>query len=238
MNYSPVVDFSESNSIGDGGPTFFDVSSASTEIMMDKNEIKTKISNIIDCCSYSIENLFLIKDSHIICEHIDKKTIRKISNNRILTNIIYFSGNVYGKDKKGQLYILSTKHYESFYWIWEPVDWVPKNIQHLSVTLDQKYLFIQTFDKSYLFNDKHSKPEIIKTNHRRIYGKNKNTYLEIDNHDHCHIIIDDVNIKTIRNIISGVIDCYDNINLLSRSDLDKYCDIKILNHKYYYIEKD
>ena len=238
MNFSPVIDSSEYNSSGDHTTSFFDVSSASTEIIIPKKESKTKITNVIDCCSYSEENLYLIKNGQIICEHIYTGKIRKISNNRQLNAIFTFSGFVYAKDIKEKLYILSSKNYKSFYWVWEPVSWAPKHILYVSVTLDYKYLCLQTKDQMYLFNNEKPKPDIIKTSKRHIYGKNKDTYLEIDKHHCCTIIIDGVKMKTINKIISGVIDCHDEVHLLYTSEQSIYQDIKILNHKHYYIEKD
>lgn len=180
--------------------------------------------DIVDCCNFSNENLYLTKAYKIESDH------RTITCNRKLIRLFSYCGYLYGLDKYHRLYILSTYYYSSNYWVFTQVEWASGHINHLSVTLDGKHLWIQTSSKCYLFN-KNQKSTMYHCSGKRIYGKNKNHYLEIKDYQ-CTIYIDGQKIDTIDHVISGVLDYCNNVHVVTLTD--PYTQVRILNHKPYY----
>lgn len=171
-------------------------------------------NNMIDCCQYSNYIIYLTLQNI----YVDS---RKIKYNRIFKRIISYDGYLYGLDE-GQLYILSTHYFHSNYWVFTPVEWAPKNIHHISVTLDDHYLWMQTSSKCYLYNGE----SIIKNcKGIRIYGKTMNQYLEIINHT-CYVYI---NHKTqiINNVNEAVLDSYHHIYVAQNH-------VRLINNKPFY----
>lgn len=187
--------------------------------------------NIIDCCSYSNEDLFLYHDGLIICQKYSKNEERKIKPNRHLKRIIIFNDELYGLTKRG-LYVLSMNYYETCYWVFTLVKWAPKNIIDVNTTLDEKCLWIQTNKKCYLF-DCHNHKTKFKCCYRRVYGLTKNSYLEFKNNNICDIIINNKVVNTIDDVTSGVIDHHHQITFLYNDD--QYKEIRMVNYKPYYI---
>jgi len=187
--------------------------------------------NIIDCCSYSDENLFLYKEGTIICQTRDEE--RQIHCNRHLKRLFVFDGELYGLTKS-TLYVLSMNYYNTCYWVFSKVKWAPSSILYVNVTLDEKWIWIQTDQKCYLF-DSHDKKIKYDCDYKRVYGVDQHTYLDFSISSQCHITINGKMVETVNDVISGVIDCHNQITFLYVDDQYLYKDIRIVNYKPYYI---
>lgn len=182
---------------------------------------------IIDCCTYSITDLYLVKDGTILCGG------KKVNTNRHLKALCVFDGILYGIDKKKMLYMLDANYYGSLYWVFIKVKWFTKPIDCFSSTLDGNYLWVKSSTAAYLLNDKLEKTKC-SNNHVRVYGKTMHHYIEFD-HDAAHIYIDNKLVETRKGVKSGVIDYKNNVFLIKVDD-KQYKDVKILKHKPYYIK--
>lgn len=208
----------------------FDIVSQSTEETESEESICI-MSNIVDCCTFSNENLYLTKNYEIYANQ------RKIVCNRKLIKIFSYNQCLYGLDKYGCIYSLSTYYHSSDYWVFTKVDWLPQHVKEVSVTLDGQYLWVQTASKCYLFKDE--KSNMYHCSNKRIYGKDKNHYLELNDHD-CEVYINDRKIKTIPNVINAVLDHYNNVHVVTLTDPYKqepkarFQQVRIVNHKPYY----
>ncbi|HSW76670.1 MAG TPA: hypothetical protein VLG50_06480 [Candidatus Saccharimonadales bacterium] len=229
---------SEQNSHGSCSSDIgFDIVSRSTESSdveqnlcdFNKNHI---IDSIQDVCDYSCDQIYLLTDGSI------KIASRLIKNNRFINTLISFNGYLYACDKFGTLYYLSNRYDEGDYWVWKTATWAPSDIQHLSVTLNGQFLFLSTNKKSYLFDQCMKKYRKFTTGElKRVYGKDDTCYLEFDAEKRCHITINNMKVKTIGDCISGIMDYYYNIHLLTTKDYIYYKDVKWLNYKPYYIKR-
>jgi hypothetical protein len=251
---------SEENSVGDNNDPYrdmFDIESMSTESEEEalateeiekikeecENDSEELLSfdieetcrddNIIDGCSYYDECFFLTHDGTIIGKQ--HKNNRKINCNRRLHHLVSFDGHSYAVDKKGTLCMLDITYYNTNYWVFKPVKWFKKKVKSVSTTLDSNYIWLQIGNKGYLYDTQLVK-EKVKTHKRRVYGKTPDTYLEFDDNYICDVYINNRHIKTINNVLSGVIDWHNDIYLLNVSDKHIYNDIKIIKHKHYYIK--
>lgn len=184
--------------------------------------------NIIDCCSYSDENLFLYRDGSIICQKHNQE--RKINCNRHLKRIVVFDGEIYGMTK-GDLYVLSMDYYDTCYWVFTHVKWAPSNVVYVNVTLDEKCIWIETHKKCYLF-DCHNNKTKYDCRYKRVYGLNKKSYLDFSDNQ-CRITINNKMVETVNDVTTGVIDCHNQITFVYVDD--QYKDIRIVNHKPYWI---
>lgn len=150
-------------------------------------------------------------------------------------NIIVFDGYLYGLSKNGVIYGLCNEHFSVNYWIWKKINWCfIKNIYHLSSTLNGSHLLIQTKNKSYLY-DRNHQYEKIKTKYKRIYGKDINCYLEIDEkYNQCHLYFNNKLDKTMKHIKNAMLDHQNNIHFIKEND--KYINVKLINYEPYYIK--
>jgi hypothetical protein len=154
-----------------------------------------------------------------------------IKCNKKLKQIVVYDGELYGL-YKNQLVFFDTDYDESDYWAFKSVSWAPKNIKYINTTLDNNYMFIQTDKKCYMYNN--NKRLKLDCCNKRVYGNDSKTYLEF-NTNQCRIVIDDKCVNVVDDVLSGVIDHNNNIYFLHRNDQYIYKDIKMVNHKPYYI---
>lgn len=223
---------SEENSYDDSSEDYlFDVESMSSSV---EEEIVVKkiypcvIKNVQDCCTYSAELIYLLQDSSITCYN--KISYRYITNNRYLKSIVSYNGYLYGIDKNGTLYVLSNDYYEMTYWVWKKVKGAPHNIKHINTTLNCQYLLLQA-DENYLYNENFEYKKI-KIKGKRIYGKNDQCYLDIENNT-CHVHVDGDKIKSFKHILNGVMNHDNDIFLINIYDNEhKY--VKIIDYKPFY----
>ncbi len=197
-----------------------------------------QINGIVDCCTFSCHDLYLTSFYKIYIDH------RQISCNRKIVKLFVYDSHLYGLDKYGVLHILLMHYYESNYWVFKPVDWSPKHIIHVSVTLDGLNLWLQTAKaglgtakaglgnpkKCYLYDNEKNK--IVYQSSKRIYGKNKDCYLEIKN-NYCLIYINNEHINTIPNVVDAVLDTHHGVHVVYKNDQHK--KVRLLNHEPYFI---
>ena len=195
--------------------------------------------NVKDVCDYSTCQLYLYEDGSIRCVH-ECGEVRKITNNRQLYNLTVFAGHIFSTDKFGQLYTLSHHFEDSTYWVWIVAGWAPKNIVYLSTTLDGKYMYVKTDGLCYLFNTCMRKKDLDSI-HRRVYGKNDRCYLQFgnvaDQAGGCDIVVDDVKIKTVNNVVDGIMDYYNNVHFITSKDFLNFKGVRMLNYQPYYINR-
>lgn len=204
-------------SMSDGD--IFDIVSESSEET--PNELyMSNMTDIIDCCTFSNEDFYLNKQYELYSK-------RRITCNCKLIRIFTFNDCLYGLNKYGDLVYMETYYFPSNYWVFSTVPWAPKQIQHVSVTLDGQYLWIQN-EKGYLYDVNQNK-KMIKCN-KRIYGQTVNDYLELHNNQ-CDIYINKIKIQTIKNVKNAVMDCYHHVHVVYVGD--SY-DVKLLHHKPYF----
>lgn len=144
-----------------------------------------------------------------------------------------FNNELYGVDKKGVLYILSTEYINHNYWIFIPIKNLPP-IYYINTTLDDNYLYIHSNGNNYLYDVEFNLVKQYSSPKHRIYGNNLDTYLSIYNNV-CTIYVNGYKMKRINNILSGVMDYKDDVFLLNEADGTIYSNIRILNHKPHYI---
>lgn len=190
--------------------------------------INHKKQDVVDCCTYSITDLYLLKDGVILVGG------KKVNTNRHLKSLCVFDGILYGIDKKKILYMLDANYYGSLYWVFLKVPWFHNQVDNFSATLDGSYIWIKSDSRAYLFNDKLEKKKI-NSNKVRVYGKTLQHFIEFDN-EKVDIYIDDKLVESRKGIKSGVIDYKNNVYLVKMDD-KQYKDVKILKHKPYYIKK-
>lgn len=234
----------EINSCGEYEDLPFDVESgASTEESecqipekIEHTQNYNNLLNVVDCCNYSEEALFLNKDGIIISFKF--KNYRVINCNRYLIHIFTFNDDLYGIDKYNKIYMLSLKYYDSCYWAFYPVKWAPKNVIHFSTTLDDKYLWLQTPKKCYLIDCDYKKIKYNNIKYKRVYGKNKHTYLDINiKKQLCHVIINTKKVETLHEIHAGIIDHANNVILITIQDCNLYNNIRLIDYNPYYIDR-
>jgi hypothetical protein len=231
----------EINSYGDREDKPFDMlSGESSDISTPYVEIngnyyckdKSSYVSFMDVCSYSDATLFLLKDGNIICERNNNRNI--ITNNVILIKITSFNGYLYGLEEDNKLYMLSNDMLFSNKWMWNKVNWVPKNIKHISSTYDTKYLWIQTEDTGYLYDDvDHLIFDCYDYKLKRVYGRDVDNYIEIDKNKNIAIVTPGNYI--IENIHDAVLSYYNEVVSINLSEINIYRGITVVNWRPYFI---
>lgn len=213
----------------------FDIISHSTNDTESEESIEEMpikpLKDIIDCCTFSNHDLYLTSNYKI---HLSGFPHKIISCNRKIIKLFVYNSDLYGLDKYGCLNLLLMHYYASNYWVFTPVNWSPKNIIHVSVTLDGLNLWLQTAKESYLYGCEESTSQIngeVYKSSKRIYGKNKDCYLEIKK-NHCFIYIHNDHINTIPNVVDAVLDCHHTVHVTNNNDIVKH--VRLLNHQPYY----
>ena len=205
----------------------FDIVSQSTESEEEQVCKPLQIHDIISCCSYANENIFITKEN-IKCIGVTGHRTRYVTCNRKIVKLVSYDGYLYGLDKYGDLYCLSNHYYNTDYWVFTKVEWAPRQIKYICVTLNHQHLWIETVSKCYLYH--HDNHKIFNGQGMRVYGKNNHCYLEIAYHT-CKVYIDDECIETIKNVKEAVLDCHNDVHVV-RSNENRH--VAIVNHKPYY----
>jgi len=225
---------SENNSHGTGShDSVFEIESMSTceeeNVSLPSKCCKITISNVQNCCNYSNENIYLLKNTNIISVNVNTYHQREITNNRSLIDVVSYNGYLYGLDKKGNLYTLCNDYYHNTYWVWKKVCWAPKNIKHINATLNHETLLIQTEKKNYLFDINYNKKKI-KIKGTRIYGNDETCYLDFY-HGHCYVYVNYENMKIFNNVSTGAMDNHHDIFLINQGSCQK---VRIINYEPFY----
>lgn len=191
-------------------------------------------NTVLDVCSYSVYNVFLLENTDIVLQHIDTKEKNKIGNNIPLQNIVSYNGYLYGLGTDNALYMLPTSYFTTNYWIWKPVKWAPVDIIHMSTTQDFQYLWLQTNEEGYLYqNNKLVKQELAP--YIRVYGSDINNYLEYDAKTSSIYIYPSR--QVIQNVVGGAMDYYNSVTTLSKSQASNFRKVVIVNWQPFFIRK-
>ena len=92
-------------------------------------------------------------------------------------------------------------------WIWNIVSWSPSDINHMSSTNNSSHLWVQTSHSEYLYDRPDSKIyERGYSGLKRVYGKDIEHYIEIDQNIYTAIIYPEN--TTISNIYDGALSYY------------------------------
>lgn len=245
----------EINSDGSQSDPIFDIVSLSTESSESSDSEKnseTSISTpyvenkgnylckavddntVLDVCSYSVYNVFLLENTDIILQHTDNKEKNKVGNNVPLQSLVSHNGYLYGLGTDNALYMLPTSYFTTNYWIWKPVKWAPADIIHMSTTQDFQYLWLQTNEEGYLYkNNKLVKQELAP--YIRVYGSDINNYLEYDPKTFSIQVYPSQQI--IQNVVGGAMDYYNSVITLSKSQASMFRKVVIVDWHPFFIRK-
>lgn len=190
-------------------------------------------SSVVDVCSYSNTTIFLLENGEIICE-VEGKKRYKITNNIKLNRITTFGGYLYGTNIEGRLYSLPNNYFFTSSWNWSVVNWAPIKIIHLSTTHDTSHLWVQTYNKGFLYNENGSLvTEILYKGKKRVYGKDLNYYIDIDQDKYTATL--NPGSTVINNVYDAALSYYNEVVAIDPSEKDLYRGIKIVNWRPYYI---
>jgi len=248
---------SENNSIGNYSDLPFDIRSGPDTVdsdiisspyenknseyyskVYDTQNISTNKSPIIDVCSYSNATIFLLQNGNIISE-IKDDNFKVVKRTRIVCNIklirvVSFKGYLYGVDTESKLFMLSND-FNLEVWNWTPVSGINYKISHVSTTYDSSYLWLQTKDTGYLYCDvdtfdKYEKFENF--DKKRIYGKDKDSYLEIDSNNVCTVYPQR---NKVFNVVNAALTYYNELVTIKTDQQDEFQSIIIVDWSPYYI---
>lgn len=204
-----------------------------SEIIEDINEK----SAVIDVCSYSDATVFLLENGNIIYEIArinGPKTRVRANNNVHLKRISGYDGYLYGVGVDGKLYTLPNSCLTISNWVWSFVEWAPLNITHISSTHDTSHIWIQTDNYGHLFrNAGVLLSKITIKGKRRIYGKDIDNYVELDDEAHTAVVYPAM--TTLDNVVDAALSYYNEITTISTTEAHEYRSIAIVNWKPYYI---
>lgn len=187
------------------------------------------IQNVQNCCNFSNESIYLLKNGNIIAVNVNNYNKREISNNRLLLDVASYNGYLYGLNKKCHLFVLCNDYYTTDYWVWTKVSWAPKHIKSINATLDGDNLLIQTEKKNYLYDVNYN---IIKLKFKgtRVYGSDASCYLDF-HHNHCYVYVNCENVKIFTSISTGCIDHHHNLYLIPMHSCQH---VRMINYEPYY----
>jgi hypothetical protein len=186
-----------------------------------------KIDNVQNCCNYSCESIFLLKDFTIVCINVNTYEKRYITNNRDLVDVVSFNGYLYGLNRKGNLFMLCNAYYDNSYWVWKKVIWAPKNIVAINATLNSNYLLIQS-KKNYIY-DVNFKSTKLKFKGIRIYGSDETCYLDFHENT-CYVYVNNQKVEVYQHVMTGAMDHHHNLYLI-RNHCEK---VRMINYEPYY----
>jgi hypothetical protein len=185
-------------------------------------------------CSYSSATIFLLANGDVTCEDTAHDRKYKASSNVQLVNIVAFNGYLHGVSDQGTLYQLSNKCFPTSSWTWTPAAWAPEHITHVSATHDASHLWIQTSTTGYLFRNFSGPIHQEKiSGTKRVYGKDKNTYLVIDPQTFSAVLYPEQ--RTISDIWYAALSYYDEVVAIHPDERDTYRGLTMVNWKPYYI---
>lgn len=190
---------------------------------------KMVIPNVQNCCNFSTESIYLLKNGNIISVNVNNYEKREISNNRKLVDVASYNGYLYGLDKKGHLFVLCNDYYTTNYWVWTKACWAPKHIKSINATLDGDNLLIQTEKKNYLYDVNYNVNKL-KFKGTRVYAADKSSYLDFHN-NHCYVYVNDENVKIFNSISTGCMDHHHDVYLIPINSCQK---VRMINYEPYY----
>lgn len=143
------------------------------------------IDRLIDMCSYSKYNIYLLDNGDILVgdqntkyENTQYKTIK---NDIIASRIFNFRGYLYALSNK-KIYKLNNKYFDDSNWKWSIWNLLQDfDIDFVSVTYNTKNLWVQSENMGMLIGKHKIKTKGFMENKIRIYGKDMNHYVTLDN---------------------------------------------------------
>lgn len=178
----------EINSCGDHEDAPFAVVSGASSNERDEVVVEelTRMQGVlvIDACTYSNYNIYLLRDGKIIIEEISDNNHgcqpRTVMSTIMLERVVAYDGTIFGVSE-GRMYMLSLSSLMTPIWKWEAQSSFPVSIIDLSVTDNEQWLWIQTKQEGYLY---HRRLLVERKSYspleRRVYGSDEHHYLELD----------------------------------------------------------
>ena len=118
------------------------------------------------------------------------------------------------------------------------IDYIEDRIIHIYKTLCGKHLYIQSYSKGSVFNEKMQRVKKCDTNNCiRIYGKDINNYVDCDDSVNIINVNKNRSKRTIRNTSYGILNSYGKLLKLEDTEYETYKMIKIIKNVPYYIMK-
>jgi hypothetical protein len=189
---------------------------------------------VIDVCSFSAEALYLLADTRVVAVTANQTT-RLISAPAVrLRRLVSTQGFLHGLSDQGVLYRLSYESYPTTTWHWLPTTY-PAGLVHVSATLPQDYLWLQTLSEGYLYHQESpgQEPQLVErvaTPRVRVYGRTRDEYLELG--PTSSILRPSGQEYPVTN---GVLTYHGEVVGLRPEDQHHYCMVRLLNWQPYYI---
>ena len=191
--------------------------------------IHTEGPKVIDMTSYSSYQFFLLDNQQIIRRAADGSRTT-VQSSLPLTRLFCFQHQLYAL-VAAKLMSLQRESFEEDEWYWNSVTWAPNNLLHVSTTLDQNYLLLQTSPhQGYLY----SAPGVVLATPElqgfRRYGSDLQHYLDLDIQTHTLYAED----RVIQAVRDAALDYRNKIHLLLDSD-QRYRQLAILGWEVRYV---
>lgn len=205
-------------------------------IVMDSSVLCGYEETIVDVVAYHGAVFFLRRSGVIIREECGHDNVC-VGSNLVVEAMVAHGDILYGISG-GRLYYLDHQTYNSNNWYWKQVDWFEHKLLSMSVTVDNNNLFLQTSDTAYLYNKNLEVITSMKfsSDNRRVYGRNLDTYIDINLKDHtavfyknnkCHHMRDMYSVVVTKNGVMGV-----------DSSSEDYNHVKYVNDQVYYLTRN
>ena len=189
---------------------------------------------VIDVTSYSSSTLALTKDGKIIRESPGKKR-EIIANNIRLKRLESFNGTLYGISVEGRVFQLNNDTFDTRKWLWN-LSGLPTGINHTSATLDGRHFWVQTDETGLLYDRQFRVVDRAPArNLKRIYGNNKNVYIEIDMLRNVGTLHPDG--KQITDVAGAILTHDNQLKVLRPSQTKLFSDIRLVEWTPTFIRK-
>lgn len=199
------------------------------------SRVDTKQSPVIDVTNYSDSTLALTQDGRIIRETDHRGGMEMVANNVRLKRLEAFNGTLYGVSVDGRVFALNNDTFRTRKWHWNLTPF-PSGVTHTSATLNGKHFWVQTNDRGILYDRDLNIVERQDTrNRKRVYGDNRDLYIEINTRDHAAVL--QPNGTEISNVAGAVITHDDKVKILKPNEMNKYSDIRLVNWQPAYIRR-
>lgn len=193
-------------------------------------------SPVVDACSFFSSVIFLLADGQIVRREGQLDT--QVASNIQAFRVTSFRGHLYALGSEAgavaALYVMDNAELSTGQWQWRLCTWAPTNLYHFSSTLDGKYLWLQDTERGYLYTQAGSLLQQAATTLRRVYGKDNESYLEIDSTAFT------ARVQPSGYVLSSVADAlltyYGEVAELSVGDSAVYRKLVLINWKPYYLQ--
>ena len=189
---------------------------------------------VADISSYSTSLVYLTPEGKIIKgengHHLD------ISSNIRPSKIEKYAGYLYAISD-GMLYMLENESFSRQNWIWSQCEWVDCNdIIHISATLDNSCIWIQSYERGFLYNKTHKMIDNFTVNgFKRRYGYDKSSYIDYYEQDRKSYVFRSGKSEVIENVYAAAMTKDGHVVHISKSERHMYRDVKIVNWAPCYI---